>query len=613
MALSRLVPHEIIEQVATLADAPDESALLLLGEVGIGKTYVLDELHQLVTVRSELVRTNPAESDYPLAGLSLFVSALNHDPERVHHTELDLQAHRADGMYSAANEILTVVRDLNLPPTLVLIDDIDLMDDDSRVLLGVIAGRLKGTSVRIVATATTIDATGPLAGFPTARLPLLSEDQMAELAAARVTDPDESTARIVAGFTGGNPGIMIEQLAQLERDQLSGEAPLSLPLPSAPSLDRVADSTISALTPAELEILTTVALAPSSHSTALAAVHDGGADVIEDLVGASVLHRHGEYVSIADPRVRTRLFWSMSSKCRRELHAEMAARTEAINEHLAAWHTSFGDPGHEGVDALLNGADWLISEGRIDHAVEFIERALGRVAHIEDHATAMIRLSNKLLRKGELGLAGRYIRWAKPDSSVPGQALTMAATEMTAHMFDSRVLIDDELKALVGVYSEANPEDAAIMLTIGAYRRAERWEFDAGRALLASTRSLDGVSELTREKLDLVEAILTALDGAPVSPDVDVEEERAKDAPTAPPVLLLQARLLTCRERYAEARALFNFVLSQPRARGGMWRKVAKYAIVGNEIAAGEFFRADSAIAELAGSPVVGRGTAAHM
>ncbi len=597
--------------MAELSANPNESTLLLLGEVGVGKTHLLEQLRMHATVPARLMRTNSAEADYPLSGLASFLSSLTDVPGLA---ELALRAHERDGMFTAAKGVLSQIRSLGLPPTLVLIDDIDLMDAESQTLLGIIAGRLGGSGLRIVATATAVQAAGPFVSIPVAELSPLNLEQLVDIAAGRIANGEESTLRIVAGYLGGNPGLMFEQLAQLEPDQLIGSAPLVLPVHRTPSLDLVTRPTISALDPVARKLLETVALAPMSHSSALIDQYAQAEDAIEDMVEAEILERRGEYVCLADPRVRTQLNWDLDSRLRRELHADIAVRTEPFDRHLAAWHRSFGHHGHECVDELLAGAIWLVSQRQIAAAVEFAERALGRMVRAEHHAVFLIRLCTGLLRVGEMRLAARYVDRAEPDRAVPGQVLRLATAQLTAHLFDARTMDDDRVQTLVRTHAGSNQEAAGLVLVLSAFHRAERWEIAEGRAFISSAANTTPVIDVTIEKLQVMAEILDALDGVPADPrDIESRVERIMRGEGGPPsLLILQGRLMTHRERYAEARTIVSVALNHPMTRGrkGIWGDLATYLQVTNEMAASEFRLGRTAIADMIlRSPTISRDT----
>jgi hypothetical protein len=62
--------REELDRVAETARAPRESALLILGEPGSGKSWLLEQAQVSASIRSVLVRAMPAERFWPLSGLA---------------------------------------------------------------------------------------------------------------------------------------------------------------------------------------------------------------------------------------------------------------------------------------------------------------------------------------------------------------------------------------------------------------------------------------------------------------------------------------------------------------------------------------------------------------
>ncbi|MDX6277539.1 MAG: hypothetical protein QOJ72_1667 [Nocardioidaceae bacterium] len=596
--------------VSELWRGSHESSLLVIGEPGIGKSHLLEELVSASTSPVELVRVNPAEQGYPLAGLALFNSWLS-DTLRVSIAEaLRDRDDKSAGNYTAAKMVLQHIRELCLPPTYLLIDDIDLMDADSQAMLGIIAGRLNGTGVRIVASATGVNGHESFSGMPRFELAPLSADELVDIGAARMPDADASTLRIVAAYAGGNPRILLEHLARLEPAQRDGSAPLTLPLRTTVSVDLLARTTMSRLSPVERAVVEMVALAPISRPDVLG--DDSGVpDAIEDLVAASILTRVGDYVAVTDPRLRTSVYWEIGPRDRRMRHAQIAEATDPADVYLATWHRSWANDLHEDVDGLFAGALWLVEEGLAAEAVEFTERALSRTEDIDAHAALLLRLCIELLRAGDLVLVARYAtRTDSTNTVAPAEAMALAAVDLAAHVFDGTPMIDADAWTLVRLHGDKNPDAAAAMLVVAAFRRAERWQTVEARSFVEGAARLEIGSGQTIEAVRVMGLILDALDGVPVEED---EVPRTRGPVFEPSVVLLRSRLLTSRERYAEARTEISGALNDPRGLEGSSTQLATLAQVINEVAAGEFRLARVALATLRStSPVGGRGTSTH-
>jgi DNA-binding CsgD family transcriptional regulator len=596
--------------VAALPQSADESAMLLLGEHGSGKSHLLASAHAVPTTPTVLVRVHPAESRFPLAGFASLLAALRREPVTEPHLDFPLRSEEPDALFAAGYDLLGLIRGLALPPTVALIDDLDRMDSASRAVLGTIASHLAGTSLWIVATATDFEAAHALPGFGPTRLLPLTTEEIVEIA-ARDHDIDEPTSRILAAYAGGNPRVLSEQIAILHDDQLHGAAPVTLPPRVTPTIEQVTARTLDGLTPAARGILQLAALAPLSHLSALGRVLPDAADDIEDLIDAGLLRR-GPYVTFTDQRLRIRLYWDQGSKSRREHHATLAGASEPHDQRLATWHHSSTTRGPQSVDQLLGAAISLVDEARIGSAVEFAERALSRAEHIEDHTDLLIRLCNHLLRDGHLRLADRYSARARAETTAPERSMDLLNIRLMAQLFNKKHLVDDELSTLADLHANANPEGACSMLLLGAAYRAERWEIEEARRLVNhALRLADDASEPTRLKLLGMRHVVDGLEGTPIiatPPASGLDDSVTAD----PDLLLLRAQARTVREAYSDARQLFTVALNHPASRNGLHHDLATYGTIRNEINATEYRLARAAVDTWEGrAPSLTRGTSA--
>jgi DNA-binding CsgD family transcriptional regulator len=603
---------EALATIAALPQSADESALLLLGEHGMGKSHLLEQVHTTPAVPSALVRVPAAEWRFPLAGFASLFAALRWEPASEFHRHFALRSEEPDGLFAAAQDLLTLIRRLELPPTVALIDDLDRMDSASRTVLGTIASHLTGSSLWLVATATDTTPLESVWGFSTLQLVPFTTDELVEIG-GKDSDHDDSTLRVLAGYTGGNPQVLLEQMTELQDDQLLGTASLVLPPHATHTVELLTAASLTDLSPTCRSILGLVALAPLSHLAAIGTVIPEAADDMEDLIDAGVLKRRGQYVTFTDQRLRSRLYWDQGSKSRREHHAKLAEACDPHDERLAIWHRSSAARGPQGVDELLEAAGSLLDEARVSAAVEFTERALNRAEHIEDHAKQLIRFCNRLLRDGQLGLADRYSARARSEPTLPEQSMDILNIRLLAQLFHRRHIVDDELLTLAELHTAANPEGACSMLCLGAAYRAERWEIDEARRFTNQGLLLaDEVSESTRMKLLAMRELLDGLEGRAAIEDLDTGDLDADSVTTDPDLLILHARALSVREAYQDARQLFTVVLNHPQSRKGLRKDLATYAIIRNEICAGEFRLARAAIDSWAGeAPSLTRETSA--
>ncbi|MCW2771348.1 MAG: hypothetical protein JWR27_2781 [Aeromicrobium sp.] len=582
-------------RVIAMARGPQEGALVVRGEPGIGKTHLLGALADEVGLPRVLVRINPAERDFPLSGISSVLDGVRREGVAEFGGRFELRSDEPTQLFAAAHDLIALIQGLGLPPTVLMVDDIDLADEQSQTLLGLMASRLAGTGLRLVLTASTIPGNSPLAAIPTVRLVPVRVAGLVALGEALAIDSDVSTLRILAWFAGGNPRILEESLRLIEPEQLHGSAWLMLPPRFNHALREVAAPQIAALTDEQRLILDSLALAPLTHSGAIADAGLELSDAVEDLVATGMLHRQGPYLSFHDRRVRSYVYWSSDTHSRRERHATLERSTRPYSEPLAAWHRSFATYDRSGIDDLLAGAAEMVSLRHLDAAVELAERALRKSERLEDHLPAVIELCERFLRAGDVTLAARYSTRARPDAITPKHALHLSSFKLVDQMFRSQRIADDEVRALVGLHASQDPNSAARLLSLAACLRGERWETDEARNLLDSFPQLSkGLGPDTTDLVATTRETLDAIEGRPpngyIAPDLD------NMAAYAPSDLLMQGRIQTHREHYDDARTLLNTVLNHPRSVDHIWIDLARYALIMNEIGAGQFRRARGAI-----------------
>lgn len=590
---------------------PIESAHLILGEPGLGKSYLLDRIAQASPIRHALVRGRPEEAEFHLSGFSNLFDTIRGEHGAGFGRHLVLKSASPDRLFAAAQDVAEILQGLRLDPTLALVDDLDQMDQLSQSLIGILAGRLVGTNVRIVATARLVETDAPLASIPSIHLKPLSLQQTLDIADSIAPEADTSTMRIIAGYVRGNPLVLTEQLSRNDPYQIAGVDWLTLPLRSTKAVRAIASPVLGGLDERTLSMLQAVALAPSAHRDALSGSDPAADDLVDDLVDLALLRSHGPYVSVSDPRIRMQLHWSLDARTRRERKLELADLTEPYDPELAVWYRSHGALGRPMIDQLLGAASSLVTQKRVDEAVELAELALSRAHSAQDHIPALIALCSSLLLAGEIDLTERYSNRVRASAATPDEHMALATLRVSAHALSARQIADEEAQALVHLHAAEDRDAAANLLMLAAVHRAERWETDEARTVFAPAQDLEVIGESTRNKLNAVTAMIEAIDGtAPLDRQLDAEPGTSDMSPS---LLLLRGRTQTWRENYSAARRNFTFAKNHPGAEDPIWTHLANYAIVNNEIAAGEFHLARQAIDVWGTSTTsVGRACSSH-
>jgi len=593
--------REELDRIGQVARADREGALLVLGEAGTGKTSLLEAAQAESAIRAVLVHTMSAEAAWPMSGFSrvfAFVSDVSSVDffGRFGHSAPD----RSD-TFEAARELLTALRGRSPEPVLLLVDDIDRMDSESQVLLSFIAEGLVGTGIRLVATASHVDVTSPLASFRRMDLqPLSAEHSRALSAFAAGPTSDAGTARIIADDSAGNPLAIVETTHLLSPAQIQGREPLVLPFRPGNTQREFAGQLLAELSPPQRTMLESISLAPSSNTSALAAGDSGEGDTLEDLVYSNLVVMHGHGVQVRDPRLRAHLYWNLEPRTRREIHRAMAEAHRGIDERTARWHTSFIDPGPKNSAALLQDATEFAAEGNTAAAIEFAERAIRVAGSVDQHLAGMIDLATAFLEQSELDLASRYALQGRHVSTSAELSMKLTAILVTIEYTRTHIVPTNDIDATLSIYASQDPVGALQLLTIAATCHSERWEVDEARRYLVRADQLMGPElHAYRGMLDAVRLLVDAVDGAPgqSAAALDDLDSRVVSNMSVRELIVL-GKTLTFREQYARARHVLTIVLNQPQDAKPLWVEVARYLLAVNEIRSGNFHRARAAVEE---------------
>jgi DNA-binding CsgD family transcriptional regulator len=523
--------------IDALARSAHDGALLVIGDVGSGKSTMLSAVLEQHPDTASIVRVNPGESGWPLSGISAIVAGVGDQRAAAFTGRFALRADDDAALGEAAAELLALLRGLALPRTLLLVDDVDRMDAASRSIMGYMAGHLAGSGIRLVATAAELQPGEPLAGIPSVRLGRMDETDAASLAPAGM---DAGTLRILASAAGGNLGTYLALLDSLSDEQLAGRDPVRLPARPGPPAWAALERTTRRLGAAHSEVLERLATALLHARSAIVHWSPDAEDALQELLDLGIAREVGAFVGIADPLVRSALADASPSRVRRELHGELARTCGPL---LIAWHASWADPSRELRRPLLDAAAEAARLGHPEASVEFADRAVrsGR----DGLATALAVLADELLTAGESELADRYLRMAAADRDVdPSARVRLEIARLRADYLAGRP-VDAQ---------EAPPTGAAPGLTLHwaatrAAVAAARGEFDDARAPLAHLEREPDLQapDAARSTAAVARALLSG--GTP-------HPEAFDDGERDPLLLALHARAAVLAEDYAGAKLL---------------------------------------------------------
>ncbi|WP_375387192.1 AAA family ATPase [uncultured Amnibacterium sp.] len=581
-------------------DDRSEPVLLLAGPRGSGRTSLIRGLHELRPEQTVLVRSRTVATSHPWTGFATVLSAID-------ESSADLLSDDAPQPEIGSREhllrtlgLIAAVKQAAVDPVVVLIDDLDLQDEESQDAIAMLAVRLAGSLVRVLAGITWPAVHERYADLPTLRLDPLSEEDLRSIAGAlpdRRIDP--VTTDLVARLSGGVPGVLTQHLERLTPAQRSGGAPLTVPLPAAYPRETAIAQVRLGLEAEEWQQLQRIATAPIVSMQAVPELLQPEPEHLEHLIARGLVTRESGFVSIPLPELRSQLYWEMTSATRRAAHAAAADAEASGDPDLRDWHRS-----HLVLDAttsssLYAAAASMLRKGQTAGALEVAERALG-LAGVVSPVQQQLEFARELLLHGCAELTSRHL---PSDRAVMTrrQAFQRARLELVVRASIHEDLAMEAVDALVGRYRIDLPEECADLLSLagllllmdGALEEGVQRVHAAG---LLSTPDPDG-----RSLHHWVERLSTALRSGSRG-DRPVRHERVP-ADADVEIRVAAALALMWEERNAAAREHLAILMSGWHGARSLWSVRAQVLAVENELRAGEIGRAIELADRLERSP----------
>lgn len=460
------------------------SALVLVGEAGIGKTSLLDHTAEIAT-DLRVVRTAGVESEAQLGFAALhrllrpFLVGLDLLPPPQHEalaSAFGLLAGPPADRYLVGMAALTLLADsASAQPLLCLVDDVQWLDRESRDALAFVGRRIGAEAVGLV-LAGRADTPGPGAFEGLAVLPVrgLADADAHELLGRNVAgrlDPAVSS-RIVAD-TGGNPLALIESADALSPAHLAGTAPLREPLPVGARLEEHFGRLIQGLPDDTRAFLLLLSAAPPENALLLwCAAGELGvpATAADAAISAGVL-THGGSIQFRHPLIRSAVYSGADAGERRRVHAALAAASDQLRlPERRAWHRAEATIGldDEVADELDAASELAGARGGYAARAAFLARAAE--LSVTDRAVRLVDAARAHLVLGDPTAAQAMLERAEPllvrgDPILRARALHTKAT--TDIYFERIGGVLSQLMAAAGTVAGADPARARSMLMEG--------------------------------------------------------------------------------------------------------------------------------------------------
>lgn len=385
-----------LETALRLLDDTGIGAIELVGEAGIGKTAILDEVAERARDRGWRVLTAaPSASEVQLtfAALGDLIGSLDEpilaDLAPPQRRALEVALLRADGPAVDARAVglavqATMRRLADEQPLLVAIDDLGSLDAPSAHALEFALRRIDPAPVAVVASrrdedhdSRTLDLERALGPTRVTRLHVgpLTLAAIHELLLARLgSDVPRPALVALAEAAGGNPFLTVELARELQR---RGFAPApGTPLPIPARVKNVVTARLERVPPEVRELLLAAAELTRPTTELLGRIRPDADSLLQHAADAGIVElRAGGAVRFAHPLLARVPYDGLEPSERRELHARLAGVVDDAEERvrhraLAASEQSAAVAGE--LDAAAAGAG---ARGAAQNAAELCRLA----------------------------------------------------------------------------------------------------------------------------------------------------------------------------------------------------------------------------------------------
>lgn len=586
--------------------AESESALVIAGDAGLGKTYLLERFLQEAE-GAILVRANPAEREWEFSGVSAFLASLRDPQAQALSSELSWAG--ADGPFRAGQELLSRLTAMQLPPTTVAVDDVDIMDNSSQAVLGFLARRLRGTGLTLVLSMAEMLPSGPFSMLPELYLTELDPTESIQLG-GRMARPgtDPAAIQIVAVISSGVPVYLREGLEALTEAERQGRDPIAYPMQFGPRVAAAAQNLLSAQDECGKELLRLVSTAPVHLEVVLREILAERQVALDELLARRVLVRAGDFVQMRQAALRCALYVSVGAVDRQRLHEQLAHAHRRHQSTLEQWHSSFLHDGETSPRMLLSTALQLVERGNSGLATAYADRAILLLSfEAEEISDLLCDMSTAMADMGELAYASRYLRKAAELCSDPGIRIRTTHQLIRIGFMSNHDLNSRDVAGLVKQHGAEFPGLCLELLSMVAIFHGEKWELKlAQRMLKLATPLTPRAGEKAQAAHQLALMWVAALQGDSGPATKRLEAVTTIGLALVPiPVLMMLGRSLTFAERYGESRMVFESLLARNPAPKPIWLETIRFFRAENEMRGGNFRRAEEAVESLHAAPDV--------
>ncbi|MFD1938490.1 MULTISPECIES: AAA family ATPase [Nonomuraea] len=458
-------------------------ALLLAGDPGVGKTALLDHAAALAAdsgIRLLRATGSQFEADISNAALHQLLHPCLGEVPRLSpllagalSVALGLGEGAAPAQLLVAGAVLALLeRAAERQPLLLVVDDLPWLDRASALVLGMVARRLAGLPVALLAAC----RTGEPSSFDQSNLPVvyvepLSEEAATELLTSRYPVMTPRVRRRLLDAALGNPLALLELPVSLGdlAHTVAGALPAALPL--SRRLQTVFASRVRALPAHVVDLLLLAVLDGTGDLRLVRAVDaDRGGGGLSAAERSGLVHADepSERLTFRHPLIQSAIVELSTSEQRRRAHAEIAARL-ADQPERHAWHLAEAtEEPDEKVAALLKEVaianlrrgDSVGAVTQLLRAAQLSPKGRGRSGRLAEAAYL------GSLVTGDLREAPRLLEQARLAGPGPGDLLSVAGAR-AFHLLHGDGDVDTAHRLLItAVHEHDDPYDAGDIVVL---------------------------------------------------------------------------------------------------------------------------------------------------
>jgi DNA-binding CsgD family transcriptional regulator len=475
--IGREAEIEQLQMLATRIFTGAGDALLLLGDPGVGKTSLLSYAAALADdsgIRRLQATGSQFEASISYAALhQLLLPCLDEIPQLSHllsgalKVALGLGEGQPPAQLLVASAVLALLeRAAKEQPMLLIIDDLPWLDHASALVLGMVARRLAGLRVALLAACRTGEPSFFDQGnLSVARVSPLSEEAAAALLSSRFPVMTARVRRRLLDAALGNPLALLELPVSLGdlAQTVAGTLPTALPLTHR--LQNVFTARVQALPAPVFDLLLLAALDGTGDLRLIRAIAaDRGGESLSSAERAGLVRADETTAQLTfrHPLIRSALVELSTSEQRRQAHAELAARLVGQPERRA-WHLAEAtvEPDEqvaallqEVAHANLRRGDSVGAVTELLRAAELSPSGKGRSGRLAEAAYLGAIVT------GDLRDAPRLLEQARRAHPGPGGPLS-AAVAGAFHLLHGDGDVDTAHRLLIAAIGELDdPGDA---------------------------------------------------------------------------------------------------------------------------------------------------------